>query len=287
MKTAAYSTAGFTDRPLPAALRAIAEAGFRRVEVVGRDPHLDDAPASGDARQIREWLDVLGFEGVTVHAPMGRNVLGASEEAWRREAVAVFEAYIALAAGVGASTLVVHAVPNPQFLEGDDPGEMPERMRSAVVRSLDELVPVAQRENMQLLLENLPYRNDNPYLHMQELRPLVDAYPEPTLGLIVDTGHAWTCRREPAEEILIAGSRLGGMHLQDVDGEDPQDDHWVPTHGSLDWGAIRAALIEVDYAGPWTFEVGCGRHGETPEELAAACRTVAEEWGLVGSWTTS
>ncbi len=84
---------------------------------------------------------------------------------------------------------------------------------------------------------------------------------------------------DPVEEIRLAGCRLEGTHLQDVDYDDPQDDHWVPTQGGLDWEAIRSALAQINYGGAWTFEPVHGRHGETPTELARICRSVAAAWG--------
>jgi len=59
----------------------------------------------------------------------------------------------------------------------------------------------------------------------------------------------------PVGEIEAAGERLWGTHLLDVDGENPQDNHWAPTHGGLDWRAIRQALVGVGYRGHWTFEI--------------------------------
>ena len=115
---------------------------------------------------------------------------------------------------------------------------------------------------------------------MDELRPLVDAYPENAVGLVIDTGHAWTTGHDPAEQIRVAGARLGGTHLQDVDGENPQDNHWLPGQGDLNWSEIRSALKEIGYLGSWTFEVIVPRRGETPEELASLARDMAVEWGM-------
>ena len=100
----------------------------------------------------------------------------------------------------------------PLILGGDE--------TEATRRSLDELVPVANTTGVRMLLENLPYACHYPFLVMGELRPLVDAYPEAAVGLVVDTGHAWTSGNDPAAEIRTAGSRLWGTHLQDVDAVD-------------------------------------------------------------------
>ena len=81
------------------------------------------------------------------------------------------------------------------------------------------------------------------------------------------------------EFVSLSNKRLG-THLQDVDGDDPQDNHWVPGQGDLDWGGLRGALSEVKYTGLWTFEAIVGRGGESPDELARLTREVVGEWGL-------
>ena len=97
---------------------------------------------------------------------------------------------------------------------------------------------------------------------MQELRALVDGYPEEQLGLVIDTGHAWTMKRDPSLEIKFAGSRLQGTHLQDVDYDQPNDNHWAPTQGGLDWSAIRRwPRSDIPVPGPLKSP---GEHREKP-----------------------
>ena len=278
MGVASYSTVGFTDRSVSAALEAIVRAGFRQVEIVAMEPHISQPPGEDGARELWTQLASLGFVGVTVHAPLGVHVLGAPEEEWRRRNVSIFVDYLGFTAAIGGDALVIHPVPNPMFVPDAEAPDLPQRLAEGVRRSLDALAPVAQGEGVRIHLENLPYDCSYPLLEMGELRPLVDDYPDDAVGLVVDTGHAWTRRRDPDAEILLAGARLGGLHLQDVDGEAPNDDHWMPTHGDLDWDAIRTALGQVEYGGPWTFEVAYARHGETLDALAAQCCALAACW---------
>ena len=280
MSGTSYSSSGFNDRDVEAALDAVAAAGFRQTELMGQAPHMPE-PLTGD--ELSSFLARLAERDLsvrTVHAPMGRNALGVPDETWRHEVVERFSSYIRFASGVDATDVIIHPVLNPKFVtEPEDPAVVA-RVRDAVSRSLDQLVPVAGQEGTRILLENLPFICKFPYLSMAELRSLVDGYPAAQLGLVIDTGHAWTVHRDPAEEIAAAGSRLQGTHLQDVDHEDPQDNHWPPTHGGLDWSAIRGALAAIDYSGPWTFEVAHGTGAETPEQLARLTHEVATSWGL-------
>jgi sugar phosphate isomerase/epimerase len=64
-----------------------------------------------------------------------------------------------------------------------------------------------------------------------------------------------------------------------VDGENPQDNHWVPGHGGLNWDQIREAFDDVGYEAARTFEVIVPRHGESLEDLARQTNEVARTWG--------
>ena len=273
-----YSTVVFHDRGTEAALEAVAASDFSQVEILGQEPHLASPPTGRALVDFRARLESLGLRPSSLHAPLTRNVLRAPEEAWRKEIVEVLRSYLRLGGELGAGKVVIHPVPNPIFVPNADDPSVPGLIGEAVTRSLDDLMPTCQAAGVCITLENLPYDCEYPLLTMQDLRPLVDAYPESCLGLVIDTGHAWTNGQDPAREIRIAGARLRGTHLQDVDYDQPDDNHWLPTHGGLDWDAIRQALREVHYSGPWTFEVYSPRHGESPEELARLSRGLGELW---------
>jgi sugar phosphate isomerase/epimerase len=277
-----YSTVGFKDRSLEDALQGIAEAGYTHVELSSMEPHLDKIPTGAALERVKRCLRDCGLQAGTLHAPLERNVLGAPEEDWRREKVGLCSDYLRLSSELGAQGMVIHPVPNPMFVENPEHPGRPQAIADAVRRSLNDLVPVAVDSGVRILLENLPYKCDYPLLTMAELRPLVDGYPEESVGLVIDTGHAWTIGNDPVGEIEAAGERLWGTHLQDVDGEDPQDNHWAPTHGELDWRAIRRALLDVSYGGHWTFEVIRPRddHDESMEELAQITYAAAGDLNL-------
>lgn len=278
-----YASVGFRDRDIEAALDAIAAAGFQQTELLGMPPHISPPPTGQALSAFRAGLPARGLRVRSVHAPLERVVLGAPDEAWRRENVATYSRYLHFSGAVGADDMVAHPIPNPRFVAAPHDPTLGSRLRTAILRSLDELVPVAEASGVRLLLENLPYPDDYPpgmALHtMAALRPLVEPYPPVAVGLVFDTGHAGTAHKDVAAEIRAAGSRLWGTHLQDVDRDDPTDNHWVPTQGGLDWDAIRQALADIGYAGAWTFEVIHPRQGESPEALARLARQVADDWG--------
>jgi protein FrlC len=282
----AYSTAGFRDRDVEGALDAIVAAGFEEAEILGEKPHVADPPLGRAVSEFRARLQARGIRATTVHAPFmqGRGVLAVVDEAVRQKNVAVLGGYVRFAGEIGATDVIVHPVCSPRFMSNPGDSQIACRARSAIRPSLDELVPVAQEAGVRILLENLPIPSvpdteDFPFRTMAELREVVDEYPGDRVGLVIDTGHAWLFKKDPAKEILAAGPRLHGTHLQDLDDVKMQDSHWVPTHGGLNWDAIRAALAQIQYQGPRTFEVMNARYGESLEELARKTRRVARSWG--------
>ena len=115
---------------------------------------------------------------------------------------------------------------------------------------------------------------------MRELRPLVDAYPEEQVVLSWTPATSAFSRTIPSRRSGPPGHRLRGTHIHDVVGDSDDGDHRAPESGWLDWNALLGALREVNYPGPWTFEVINPTRGETPEELARMTREVATRWGL-------
>ena len=273
-----YSTVGFNDRGVEKALEAIAEAGFTATEILGQEPHVAEPPAGKALERFRGLLETLSLKAASVHAPMRRNVLGAPEESWRKEKICVFTRYLRFAAEIGARNMIVHPVPNPMFVE--DPGRegICDVMVQAARKSLEELMPVTEETGVRILLENLPYQADFPILTMGELKVFIEPFPPEQVGLVFDTGHAGAKLLDPASEILAGGARTNGTHLEDINWGEQTDNHWIPTHGSLDWDGILAALRKVQYTGALTFEVINGRHGESPEELARLSKQVAAGW---------
>ena len=278
MDDTSYSTVGFNDRSIEAALDAIAWAGFPQAEIQGKGPHVTTPLKGKELADFRARLEGRGLRARTMHAPSGRTVLGAPDEEWRRQAVALLRRYVTFGGELGITDLVVHPIPG-SVPNADDPAVLG-LIADSVRRSLDELVPTASQAGIRVNLENLPYLCDFPYRTMKELRPLVDPYPEDVVGLIIDTGHVGILRNDPVEEIKAAGNRLRGTHIHDVVGEADDGDHHAPTHGWLKWDEILQAFDTIGYPGPWTFEVAKPTRDETPEELARITKEVSKQWGL-------
>ena len=222
MVQVSYSTYGFADVNFEPTFEQIANIGFECVEFACDRHGVEDRPLE-IAADVRRALDQQNLTATTVHAPARRNVLGASDEEWRTRAVGVLADALRLTGDIGAGGLVIHGIPNPMFLPQDqDMRSFYTEMVDAMRRSVEDLVPIAERAGVRILLENLPYNwdlraagrdGDYPLMHVEDLRTFIEPFPPDQVGLIVDVGHSWTNGQDPASEILAAGDRLWGTHL--------------------------------------------------------------------------
>ena len=276
MKNTSCSTALFRDRELPAALDAIAAVGFPQVELNVREPHVYGSDDK-EERRLHALFAEHPVRARTMHAPAGRSILAALDDEWRTESVAVLSGYLRLAGSLGLTEMVIHPIPNPDFVPDVDDPVLAQRLRDGIRGSLDALMPVIEQAGVRVTLENLPYPQ-MPLNNMAELREIVDPYPSEFVGLIIDLGHAGKLKREPADEIRAAGSRLCGTHIHDLDAPNGDSDHHSPALDSYDWTAIRQAFAEIGYVGPWTMEVSRPSRGESLEELANEISAWLAEW---------
>ena len=267
----------FSDRSLEAALDAIGEAGFPQAEINVSDPHVG-TPTEQEQSRLRALFEGHSVSARTMHAPLGRNVLGATDEEWRLEVVDVLRQHVRLAGALGLTEVVIHPIPNPDLVADAADPMVKGRISDAVRRSLDDLMPTIEDAGVCATLENLPYLSDFPLQTMKELRALVDAYPSDSLGLVIDTGHIGVLELDPVEELHAAGERLRGTHLHDIDLREGRVDHHTLTLGNLDWTAMRKAFSDIGYLGPWTSEVIRAGHGESPEELARETHQWMSSW---------
>ena len=261
MENTSCSTALFRDRELPAALDAIAAVGFPQVELNVREPHVYGSDDK-EERRLHALFAEHPVRARTMHAPAGRSILAALDDEWRTESVAVLSGYLRLAGSLGLTEMVIHPIPNPDFVPDVDDPVLAQRLRDGIRGSLDALMPVIEQAGVRVTLENLPYPQ-MPLNNMAELREIVDPYPSEFVGLIIDLGHAGKLKRDPADEIRAAGSRLCGTHIHDLDAPNGDSDHHSPALDSYDWTAIRQAFAEIGYVGPWTMEVSRPSRGES------------------------
>lgn len=262
-------------------LAAVVGSGMAHVEVTYR-PACDETPWQA---KLRTTLHDAGVNINTVHAPFGSAVdISSDDTAVRSTGVAIVEASVRYAAGVGADIVVVHG-----SMEPIPPADRARR-ESQARESLAGLCACAGDAGLRIAVELLPRTclGNTP----EGLRRLLDGIPAEQAGFCLDTNHLtppWMSAvraDSDAERALVdnlggdlvypsllpgvvrtLADRLITLHVSDYNGIDER--HWLPFDGVIDWAAFANALAEVGFAGAFVYETRFIPDG-LADQLAAA-----------------
>jgi sugar phosphate isomerase/epimerase len=247
----------------------IAAHGFDAVEVFGVRDHFDYRDRRA-AVALAEWLDDTRLRLHSMHAPIAERYLkgawqgglslASADEARRRAAVDETLATLDVAAAVPYQVLVVHGgVPVPHAAAGDN-------HRASLIRSLEELSPVAQRYGVRIAIEVIANELSTPSALVEVVESDIDAA---DLGICVDVGHA-RLMADVVDAIETCSGHIISTHLHDNRGRG--DDHLVPGRGVIDWEAATLAFQKVGYEGVWMFELAAAADRRPVLEQAVKAR---------------
>lgn len=253
----AFSTNAFTRFPLEEALRGIAAAGFKRVEILADAPHADPAEHdAGRGPRVRRLLDELGLSVCNVncncsfsywrHAPPEpyfEPSLISPVPAYRADRAERIRRAIDFAAEVGS--------PAVSITSGRCLGEISPESAGPLFR--DNLGPVldyaaAAKVNIGIECE--------PGLFIEyasELADLIATMGHPRLGANLDTGHSVVLGEDLGDAFTALKGRIWNTHLEDLPGRK----HWhsIPGQGTFPWQELLSAMQQSDYAGTNTVEL--------------------------------
>ena len=247
----------------------IAAHGFEAVEIFALRDHFDYRDRRA-AIALAEWLDDTRLRLHSMHAPIAGAYangawkdglsLAAADDGRRKAAVEETLATLDVAAAVPYNVLVAHCgVPEPYAAAGDN-------HRAALVRSLEELSPAAQRYGVRLAIEVIPNELSTPSALVELIESDIDAS---GLGVCMDVGHA-RMMGDVVDAIEACSGHVITTHLHDNRGR--TDDHLVPGKGVIDWDATMLAFQKVGYDGAWIFELAIAADRRPVLEVAAKAR---------------
>jgi sugar phosphate isomerase/epimerase len=256
----------------------IAAHGFEAVELFAIRDHFDYRDRRA-AVALAEWLDDTRLRLHSLHAPIAGGYAGgawtdglslaAADESRRKAAVEETLATLDVAAAVPYQVLVVHCgVPTPHAAPGDN-------HRGSLVRSLEELSPVAQRYGVKLAVEVIPNELSTPSALVDMIESEIDA----DLGICMDVGHA-RLMGDVVDAIETCSGHLITTHLHDNRGR--SDEHLVPGKGAIDWDATSLAFQKVGYDGVWMFELAVAAQRRPVLEQATRARERLESLLHIG-----
>jgi len=257
----------------------IAAHGFDAVEVFAVRDHFDYRDRRA-AVALAEWLDDTRLTLHSIHAPIAAKYvngkweqglsLAAADERRRKAAVDEAMAALDVSAAVPFQVLVAHCgVPVPYAQPGDN-------SRAALVKSLEELSPVAERYGVRIAIEVIPNELSTAAALVELIESDIDAV---DLGICMDVGHA-RMMGDVVEAIETCSGHLLTTHLHDNRGR--SDDHLVPGKGVIDWEATLLACQKVGYDGVWMFELAVAAERKPVLELAVKARERFESLLRIG-----
>jgi sugar phosphate isomerase/epimerase len=238
------------------ALRQIAEAGFTHLHWCHQwntDHLYSDWEIARIAGLLRRFgLKLLDIHGSDACAGGALRCWYATDESYRRAGVELVLNRLRMHAMLrGEGTLMMHV---PGITPWNDTPEGREGVRprvDALLRSLDEILPVARGLGIPLALENMP--GDT----WEVLDRLFDETPPDLVGLCYDSGHAnIEVKGRPADGIEHLErhlDRLQALHLHDNDGSG--DQHRPPFYGTVDWPRLVADIRRSAYPRMLSFEL--------------------------------
>ena len=235
-------------------LKMIKEAGFDCVDFSYCGLDLD-APEFGEgyiehAKEVRAYLDEIGFECHQAHAPYVMNYESTFDLSDANYLTTVRS--IEGAAILGAKAIVVHTVAVPKSIKEFTMWEFNQRYYKS-------LLPYAEKAGIKIAVENLYSYDENGHIvgrlgNPEELTAFVKELNSPYIVACVDVGHASITGYKPEHFIEgMDGDILKAIHVHDGDYEG--DRHMLPYLGRFHWPEILEALKKKGYEGPLNFEI--------------------------------
>lgn len=228
-------------------LRQISEAGFQNI-MWCHHWNTDFIYGQAELAQLKEWFKTYNIVLQDVHGTHGVEKCWFAPEEYRRRAGVelTVNRLIMLKELNGCGTLIMHP---PRKLFNTPAEELPlfRKKEESVRRSLDELLPLLEKYDARIALENLPHGN------WEILSALLDDYPADRIGFCMDSGHCNITVRTHYAEVEKYADRIIAVHLHDNDGSG--DQHQLPFTGTFDWEWLAKVMKKSPYTNPLNFEV--------------------------------
>ena len=243
-------------------LKALRESKVQTFEL---NAHMFDYDYDGAIRrEFKAMLADTGKKVISFHVPFsGIDDLSNPDETARKRAVSRFRAHYPAIREFACKFVVLH--PSME-IRTNVKAERDERI-DCLKRSLREVEGELKELGVQLALEFLPRLClGNKLSDMDQILEGMD--PE-LFGVCFDVNHIMNQYPLIPEITRKLGKRLFTTHISDYNGID--ECHWLPGMGVIDWQGFVEALRDIDYRGPFNYEIkiqegNCERRVRTLEE---------------------
>ena len=211
----------------------LARMGYDCLELCLEAPDVrPDEMTEARARALRQRLDDLGIGLASTSYHADREPL-AQRSANQARAIQVTQ-------WMGADILI---------LNGERSTDQ-ERQWNEHVEHLGKLCQVAEKAGVTLAIEPEPLLVIG---SSQDGMAMIEAVGSPALKVNLDVGHAQITDDDVAASIRTLGSAIAHLHLEDIAGRVHR--HLPFGKGDIDFVAIRQALGEIGYGGPYVVDL--------------------------------
>ncbi|HYG73941.1 MAG TPA: sugar phosphate isomerase/epimerase [Planctomycetota bacterium] len=253
----AFSTSAYRRLPLKKALKRIAKAGFKGVEIVADKPHfwLDQFSPRDLSRLVKqlEKLDLYvsnvnaispaGFWGDAPDEPLTEPSLISRNRSLREWRLAYVKKALRAAKELGAHAVTITS---GKALSGMPP----EKARKLLDEELARLLEVADQLGQRLALQVEP---GHLIERTGELEALLDKFATPHLGASLNIGIAEVSGEDVCGLIRKLEQRLFALQMMDIRARKRYSR--VPGDGDIDFRAVHQTLENSSYTGPLTWEL--------------------------------
>ncbi len=247
------------------AMRQVAEAGYRLLELSAVPPLLDLTDVSSDERRkIRAEIERYELQCISVN-PVELNPISTNAEL----SAACYHQYrsaIELTAELGGESVVMITGRRNGLIPGSE--DLP---RSVLRNHLERLAPVAVRLGVTICLETVPYG----FLQTtSELAEFIEESGIDGVGIALDCANSFFAKVDPAQEVDKSREFLQLVHISDS-----WRDRWGHTQvgaAEVDLMGFAQALERRAYDGPTIYELV---DGEDPAPRLREDLGLLMEWG--------
>ena len=232
------------------ALRAISEGGFTHLHWC-HQWCTDFLYSTHELKQYKEWFSQLNLKLLDIHGSQGQEKCWNATEEYRRKAGVelVVNRLEMMDYLEGTGSLMMHA---PCIRDGFTQEQIAEARKGheALRRSLDELMPVLEKYDACIAIENMP--GDS----FEMIAAIMKDYPAKRIGITYDSGHGHIGADKGMDNIEALKDRLQALHLHDNNGSG--DQHQPPFFGTLDWQRLAKIIKTSSYAAtgrPLSYEI--------------------------------
>jgi protein FrlC len=245
----AFSTNAFTRFPLVEAIQAIADSGFRGVEILADPPHAyPDKIDNALIRSVSNALEKTGLAVSNINAncsfgywkdappePYFEPSLISPNPKHRADRTRLILKTLDFARAIGAKNI---SITSGRCLGGMPP----DRAAEQFAESIKPILERAEELGIDVGIECEP----GLFLeYATELREWIDRLNHPRFGANLDVGHSQVLGEPIPESVKLLGDRIWNLHVEDIPGR--KHYHLIPGQGTLDWHGLRASLEAIQY----------------------------------------